>query len=65
MKHKIISYRQDELFTTREEYTYTAENDADAMITVQELRKQGHTISGWLQDATQTVQGRKGKEARS
>lgn len=65
MKHKIISYKQSELFSTREEYTDVAENDAEAVTKMQDLRKHGHTISGWLQDATQIAQPqRKGKDAK-
>jgi hypothetical protein len=65
MKHKIISYRQDELFNTpRPEYQDEASNDAEATTIVQSRIRSGYTISGWLQDATQTVQqGRKGKDA--
>jgi hypothetical protein len=50
-KHKILTYKQDELYTTRQEYTAEADSDAEATIKIQELRRAGHTISGWIQNA--------------
>ncbi|GCF07344.1 hypothetical protein [Dictyobacter arantiisoli] len=62
MKHKITSYRQDELYTTPQEYETEANTDEEASAKIQQLRQSGYTISGWLQTVDQTaLQPKKGK----
>jgi hypothetical protein len=65
MKHKITSYRQDELYTTpRKEYQDEASNDAEALTIIQERRRSGYTISTWLQNNDQPSQPKQGKGTR-
>lgn len=67
MKHKILSYRQDELYKApRPEYQDEASNDAEALTIIQERRRSGHTISGWIQNADEqpAAPPKKGKGSR-